>query len=261
MYTAFKLSTKAYDEMESQSRPTDYTFRQLLDYRTFTYTFLLADNESGEAVLIDPVYEQAERDVNLIKELGLKLKYGVNTHMHADHVTGTGRLKKHIPSCQSVIAEQSGAKADKYINDGDLIHFGKFKLECRSTPGHTNGCMTYVWHEKGMVFTGDALLIRKCGRTDFQNGDPKLLYEMVHSKIFTLPEHFLLYPGHDYTGQLVSTVAEEKKWNPRLTKSLDEFVSIMNNLNLPYPKFIDEAIPGNLVDGEVEPKAADTAKP
>jgi sulfur dioxygenase len=242
-------------------RRTDYVFKPLLDYRTFTYTFLLADAATGEAVLIDPVYEQVERDVTLIKELGLNLKYGVNTHMHADHVTGTGLLKKHIPTCQSVIAEKSGAKADKYINDGDLIRFGKFTLECRSTPGHTDGCMTYVWHEKSMAFTGDALLIRKCGRTDFQKGNPKLLYEMVHSKILSLPDNYLLYPGHDYSGQLVSSVAEEKKWNLRLTKPVEEFVNIMNNLNLPYPKYIDEAIPGNLVDGEIEPKVAEAAKP
>jgi len=239
----------------------DYTFRQLLDYRTFTYTYLLADTATGEAVIIDPVYEQAERDATLVKELGLNLIYGVNTHMHADHVTGTSRLKSHFPKCLSVIAEKSGAKADKHINDGDLIRFGKFALECRSTPGHTDGCMTYVWHEKNMAFTGDALLIRKCGRTDFQNGSPKLLYQSVHSRILSLPDHFLLYPGHDYSGQLVTSVAEEKKLNTRLTKPLDEFVNIMNNLNLPYPKFIDEAVPGNLVDGEIEPKVDEAKKP
>jgi len=234
----------------------DFTLKQLLDYRTFTYTFLLADNESGECVLIDPVYEQVDRDAQLIKELGLKLIYGINTHMHADHVTGTGLLKKKFPSMQSVIAKYTEAKADKYVGDGDVIKFGKFQLECRSTPGHTDGCMTYVWHEKSMAFTGDALMIRKCGRTDFQQGSPQKLYESVHKKIFTLPDYFLLYPGHDYAGHTVTTVAEEKKWNGRLTKSLDEFTNIMNNLNLPYPKFIDEALPGNMVDGEVEPKGA-----
>jgi sulfur dioxygenase len=238
----------------------EFTFKPLLDYRTFTYTFLLADNATGDAVLIDPVFEQVDRDANLIKELGLNLIYGINTHMHADHVTGTGRLKQHFPKCKSVIAKYTQARADWYIDDGDLIKFGKFVLECRSTPGHTDGCMTYVWHEKGMAFTGDALLIRKCGRTDFQQGSPQKLYESVHSKILSLPDHFLLYPGHDYSGQIVTSVAEEKKWNTRLTKPLDEFVNIMNNLNLPYPKFIDEAIPGNLVDGEIESKVAEAVK-
>lgn len=251
------LSSRWYGAVAPAS---DYTFKPLLDYRTFTYTFILADNETREAVIIDPVLEQVERDVKLIQELGLKLLYGINTHMHADHVTGTGLIKRHIPGCQSLISKNTQAKADRYLDDGDRIKFGKFELECRSTPGHTDGCMTYVWHEKGMAFTGDALLIRKCGRTDFQQGDPRKLYEVVHSKIFSLPDHFLLYPGHDYSGQLVTTVAEEKKWNTRLTKPVNEFVDIMNNLNLPYPKFIDEAIPGNLVDGEVEPKPAAEAK-
>lgn len=237
----------------------DYVFRPLLDYRTNTYTFLLADAETREAVIIDPVYEQAERDVNLVKELNLNLIYGLNTHMHADHVTGTGKIRRMIPTFKSVIAKYTKAKADRYIDDGELIKFGKFKLECRSTPGHTDGCMTYVWHEKGMAFTGDALLIRKCGRTDFQQGNPQKLYTGVHEKILSLPDHFLLYPGHDYVGFTVTTVGEEKKWNTRLTKPLPEFVEIMNNLNLPYPKFIDEAIPGNLVDGEIEPEKS-TAK-
>lgn len=235
--------------------PPDFLFRPLLDYRTFTYTYLLADSATGDAVIIDPVYEQADRDVRLVKELGLNLIFGINTHMHADHVTGTGMIKRQIPSCKSVISKYTEAKADHYVDDGELIKFGKFSLECRTTPGHTDSCVTYVWHEKGMAFTGDALLIRKCGRTDFQQGDPAKLYKMVHERIFTLPSHFLIYPAHDYSGQMVSTVDEEKKLNVRLTKSEAEFVEIMNNLNLPYPKFIDEALPGNLVDGEVEKKA------
>lgn len=237
-----------------QAAPTDHIFRQLLDYRTFTYTYLLADSASREAVIIDPVYEQAERDVKLVHELGLKLLYGINTHMHADHVTGTGMIKRQIPTCKSVISKHTEAKADVYVDNGELIKFGKFSLECRMTPGHTDSCISYVWHEKGMVFSGDTLLIRKCGRTDFQQGDPAKLYRMVHERIFCLPDHFLVYPGHDYSGQMVSTVGEEKRLNIRLTKSEAEFVDIMNNLNLPYPKFIDEALPGNLVDGEIEKK-------
>jgi sulfur dioxygenase len=234
----------------------DFTFRQLFDARTFTYTYLLADPESKEAVLIDPVYEQLERDLGVLSDLGLNLIYGINTHMHADHVTSTGMLKRRTGS-QSVIGKASGARADRYVVAGELVKFGKFALECRSTPGHTNGCMTFVWHEKGMAFTGDALLIRKCGRTDFQQGDARNLYQMVHTKILSLPDHFLLYPGHDYAGLTVTSVDEEKRLNQRLTKPVDEFVKIMNELNLPYPKYIDIALPSNLVDGEIEPPAAE----
>lgn len=234
----------------------DHIFRQLFDFRTFTYTYLLADDKTKEAVLIDPVFEQLERDLGILHDLGLSLIYGINTHMHADHVTSTGRLK-HQTECKSLISKASGARADRYLADGDLIKFGNQVLECRSTPGHTDGCMTFVWHEKAMAFTGDALLIRKCGRTDFQQGDARKLYEMVHSKILSLPDHFLLYPGHDYSGQTVTSVAEEKRLNQRLTKPIDEFVKIMDGLNLPYPKFIDIALPSNLVDGEIDVKVSD----
>jgi len=242
---------RCYGSQSSACVFGDHTFKPLLDYRTFTNTYILADNATGEAVIIDPVLEQVERDANLLKELGLKLIYGINTHMHADHVTGTGLLKKHFPACKSVISNKSPAKADWHIDDGDVIRFGKFSLECRNTPGHTDGCMTYVWHEKSMAFTGDALLIRKCGRTDFQNGSAEKLYKSVHSKILSLPEHFQLYTGHDYSGHFVTTVGEEKKWNTRLTKPLEEFVQIMENLHLPNPQFIGEAIPGNLEDGDL----------
>jgi sulfur dioxygenase len=230
----------------------DHTFRPLFDNETFTYTFLLADNASGECVLIDPVYEHAERDSQIINELGLKLIYGINTHMHADHVTGTGMLKKHFPDCKSVIAKTAPAKADVFINDGDFIKFGKFQLECRATPGHTAGCMTYVWHEKAMAFTGDALLIRKCGRTDFPGGQPEVLYDGIHKKIFSLPDNFVLYPGHDYTGQLMTTVAEEKQFNTRLHLKKPEFIDVMVNLGkqLGLPKKFHVSIESNLVDGE-----------
>lgn len=234
------------------SGPPDFVFRPLFDEKTWTYTFLIADADSREAVIIDPVYEQAERDVNLCKQLDLNLIYGLNTHMHADHVTGTGMIRKRLPAFKSVIAKATPARADRYISDGEIINFGKFELECRSTPGHTDGCMTFVWHEKAMAFTGDALLIRKCGRTDFQQGDPEKLYRGVHDKILSLPDHFLLYPGHDYAGHIVTTVAEEKKWNTRLNKPLDEFIYLMKNLNLPKPKYIDIAVPGNIMDGQVD---------
>ncbi|XP_072409687.1 persulfide dioxygenase ETHE1, mitochondrial isoform X1 [Chiloscyllium punctatum] len=176
-----------------------------------------------------------------------------NTHCHADHVTGTGFLKKMLIGCQSVIAKDSGAQADVHIKEGDTINFGKFFLETLSTPGHTDGCLTFVLNDKSMAFTGDALLIRGCGRTDFQQGDPEALYHSVHQKIFTLPPDCLLYPAHDYTGQTVTTVEEERRLNPRLTKPLREFVSLMNNLKLPKPAQIDIAVPANLRCGIQDP--------
>ena len=226
----------------------DLIFRQLFENRSFTYTYILADAATRDAVIIDPVIDVVERDLSIIKELGLNLKYALNTHVHADHVTGSGEMKKLVPTMQSVLGEPR-AKADVYIKEGDKLEFGKFSLECRSTPGHTDGCVTFVCHESCMAFTGDALLIRGCGRTDFQQGNSRTLYENVHGKILSLPDNFLLYPGHDYTGQTVSTVAEEKTFNRRLTKPVDEFVKIMENLNLPYPKQIDKALPLNMVCG------------
>nr|XP_032518288.1 persulfide dioxygenase ETHE1, mitochondrial [Danaus plexippus plexippus]XP_032518289.1 persulfide dioxygenase ETHE1, mitochondrial [Danaus plexippus plexippus]XP_032518290.1 persulfide dioxygenase ETHE1, mitochondrial [Danaus plexippus plexippus]XP_032518291.1 persulfide dioxygenase ETHE1, mitochondrial [Danaus plexippus plexippus] len=215
-------------------------FRQLFDTASSTYTYLLGDTSTGEAVLIDPVLEHAERDAGLIKELGFKLLYAMNTHMHADHVTGTGRLKTLIPGSKSVIGKASGAQADIHLDDRQLVQFGGQELLAVSTPGHTNGCITYICHQQGIAFTGDTLLIRGCGRTDFQEGSPETLYRSVHEKIFTLPGHYTLYPAHDYKGQTATSVDEEKKHNPRLTKTLPEFIDIMNNLNLPYPKMIGE---------------------
>ncbi|XP_051790764.1 persulfide dioxygenase ETHE1, mitochondrial-like isoform X1 [Erpetoichthys calabaricus] len=213
-----------------------------------TYTYLLADKKTKEAVIIDPVLETVERDSRLIQQLQLKLLYAVNTHVHADHVTGSGRLKDVFPGCKSVLSDASGGKADHYVDDGEELRFGNFALEVRKTPGHTNGCITLVL-SNAMAFTGDALLIRGCGRTDFQQGSADTLYYSVQNKIFTLPDDCLLYPGHDYTGQTVTTVEEEKKLNSRLTKPLPEFVELMNNLNLPYPKQIDRALPANLICG------------
>lgn len=230
----------------------DFLFRQMFDPVSSTYTYLLADTGSKIAILIDPVVEWAERDKKVIEELGLTLKYAVNTHMHADHITGTGKLKSLLPGCQSMISERSGAKADVLLGPNDKIQFGRHHLLVLPTPGHTEGCVTYVCYEQGMAFTGDALLIRGCGRTDFQGGSAEVLYKSVHSKIFTLPLNYKLYPAHDYNGRTVTTVAEEKALNPRLSKSLEEFVDIMNNLNLPYPKMIDTALPANQVCGLFE---------
>uniref|UniRef100_A0A182JJL5 Persulfide dioxygenase ETHE1, mitochondrial n=1 Tax=Anopheles atroparvus TaxID=41427 RepID=A0A182JJL5_ANOAO len=223
----------------------DFFFRQLFDEQSHTYSYLLADITTKEAVLIDPVLEQAKRDAKLIEELGFSLKYALNTHMHADHITGTGYLKQLLPSTVSVISRSSGAKADKHLADNETVAFGRHELRALSTPGHTNGCMTFVVEEQGIAFTGDTLLIRGCGRTDFQEGDSRTLYRSVHERIFTLPENYRLFPAHDYKGNLETTVAEEKRYNPRLTKDIEAFVELMNNLNLPYPKMIDKAVPAN----------------
>lgn len=228
---------------------TNFFFRQLFDTVSSTYTYLLGDTGSKEAVLIDPVLEHAERDAALIQQLGFKLIYAMNTHMHADHITGTGKLKSLLPGSQSVISRASGAKADVYLDDGAVVKFGQHELLATATPGHTDGCITYICHKQGIAFTGDTLLIRGCGRTDFQQGSPERLYQSIYSKIFTLPDNYTLYPAHDYKGLTATTVGEEKKYNPRLTKSLEEFVEIMKNLNLPYPKMIDKAVPANKVCG------------
>lgn len=226
-------------------------FRQLVEYASNTFTYILGCSSTKKAVIIDPVMETAHRDAELIRELDLHLIYGLNTHVHADHVTGTGVLKSAFPSMKSVLCAQSGGKADHFVNDGDKIKFGHETLEVRSTPGHTDGCVSYVSHAHRMVFTGDALLIRACGRTDFQQGDARKLYRSVWEKLFTLPDDFIVYVGHNYDGILQTSIAEEKRFNPRLTKSEDEFVRIMENLKLDYPKQIDRALPANLKDGEV----------
>lgn len=223
-------------------------FRQLFDTSgSSTYTYLIADGPGGDAVLIDPVLEMVDRDLKLIDELGVKLKYCLNTHCHADHVTGSGAIKARVPGVQSIIAAASGARSDLKVAHGDHIEFGNAFIEVRATPGHTSGCVSFVCDN--MVFTGDALLIRGCGRTDFQEGSSETLYDSVHSQIFTLPDDTIVYPAHDYKGMTSSTVGEEKRKNPRLGKNKAEFVQLMADLNLPYPKKIDDALPKNLVCG------------
>ena len=227
----------------------DLLFRQLFDNFTYTYTYLLADNKSKEAVIIDPVVDLVQRDMRIIRDFNLRLRYALNTHVHADHVTGSGVLKQRIPTCQSVISAASEAKASVLVGDGDVLRFGAFNLEVRATPGHTTGCITFVLHGCRLAFTGDALLIRGCGRTDFPQGSAETLYRSVHEKIFSLPENFLLYPGHDYTGQTVTTVAEEKAMNRRLNEDLRGFTKIMNNLKLPMPKDFAKTLPANMECG------------
>jgi len=230
----------------------DAVVQQLFDPDTSTLTYVIGCRSSGEAVLIDPVLEQMDRDLATIDEMGFKLKYVINTHCHADHVTSGGAIRKERPEMKTIISEASGAKADIHVKHGDKIAFGHVNLEVRATPGHTDGCAAFVLalpEQPPMVFTGDALLIRGCGRCDFQQGDAGRLHDSVHAQIFSLPDETLIYPGHDYKGRSVSTVAEEKQFNPRLTKTRDEFIELMKNLDLPYPKRIDTAVPSNMVCG------------
>ncbi len=216
------------------------------------FTYLLADFESKNAVIIDPVLEKVDRDIGLIKEMGLCLKYAINTHVHADHITGSGLLKTKLPDVKTMISGASQAKADIYLKEGDRIEFGSEHLDCIATPGHTNGCMSFVNHRAKVIFSGDALLIRGCGRTDFQQGDSKQLYRNLHEKILTLPDEYILFPGHDYNGFTSSSIGEEKRYNKRLGLSEEEFVDFMKKLELAYPKMIDKALPANLVCGLLE---------
>jgi sulfur dioxygenase len=226
-------------------------FRQLFDQQSSTYTYLLADEASRQAVLIDPVYEQARRDAALLGELGLELAWTLETHVHADHVTGAWLLKQRLGSRIAVSALGGAQGADLLLKDLDLVHFGKRHLEARATPGHTAGCLTYVLDDRMAAFTGDALLIRGCGRTDFQGGDAHALFRSVRGRIFSLPDACLVYPGHDYRGLAATSVGEEKRFNPRLGESIGEqdFVVYMQNLGLAHPKAMAQAVPANLKCG------------
>jgi len=234
-------------------------FRQLFDSQSSTYSYLLADASTREAVLIDPVFEQAQRDAALIAELDLKLGWVLETHVHADHVTGAWRLKQKL-GCRIALAGQGGAEgADRLLAQGDRVSFGARNLEVRATPGHTDGCVTYVLDDQSMAFTGDAVLIRGCGRTDFQQGDARRLFRAVREQVFTLPEACVLYPAHDYRGLTASSVGEERRYNPRLGEQVleDDFVGYMRHLGLAHPKQIDVAVPANLRCG----RSADGALP
>lgn len=222
------------------------TFRQLFDTASSTYTYLLG--HQGQAVLIDPVFEHERRDLALVRELGLTLVAVLDTHVHADHVTAAWRLKQRT-GCRIVQGAAGGAEGvDVPLAHGECIAFGGRHLQARATPGHTAGCMTYVLDDESMAFTGDALLIRGCGRTDFQQGSPEALFSSVREQILSLPPATLLYPGHDYRGINVTTVAEEQRFNPRLggDANVADFTGYMRHLYLPHPKQMDVAVPANL---------------
>ena len=252
--------------------------RQLFEKESSTFTYILSCPYTNEAIVIDPVDMTVDRDMSILEEMGVSPVFALNTHVHADHITGTGLMKQKNPNIKSVISTASTALADVHLDTSPeanpvvlaspeeefsplkvkeilgippnpKIQFGHYTIEARATPGHTAGCLTYVMDDRSVAFTGDALLIRGCGRTDFQGGSAETLYHSVHNQIFTLPLETVLLPAHDYKGRHSTTVGEEKKFNLRLTKSLDEFKEIMANLNLDYPKKIDASLPKNLKCG------------
>ena len=220
-------------------------FKQLFDTETWTYTYLIADPVSKEALFIDPVNTHIDHYIALLEAQGLQLKYSLETHVHADHITASGLLRQRL-GAQTAVSELCGAAtADVQIQDGDIFKLGTSEeIKVIATPGHTRGSISFLWRDR--VFTGDSLLIGGCGRTDFQGGDPGALYDSITQRLFTLKDETLVYPGHDYQERWVSSIAQERTTNPRLAgKTREQFIEIMNNLNLPKPRLIDEAVPAN----------------
>ena len=220
-------------------------FRQLFDQTSGTYSYLLASRRGGEALIIDPVLEKVDRYLQLVKELDLNLVKAVDTHMHADHITGLGALRDKT-HCITVMGERTKADVvSMRLADGEKLTIEGMALDVAYTPGHTDDSYSFIMADR--VFTGDTLLIRGTGRTDFQNGDPRAAYESIFNRLLKLPDSMLVYPAHDYKGETVSTIGEEKAFNPRLqVKSADEYAELMNNLKLPNPKMMDVAVPANM---------------
>ena len=226
-------------------------FKQMFDTESSTFTYLIADDVTREAVLIDPVVSHIEDYIAMINQHNLRLKYALETHVHADHITASGKLREKL-NIQTAVGELCGATtADIQLKEGDVLMVGHQTIKVIATPGHTAGSMTFLWQDK--LFTGDALLINGCGRTDFQGGDAGALFDSINNKIFTLPDETLIYPAHDYNGKRVSCVGQEKAINSRLAdKTRDEFIAMMGSSNLPKPKFIDIAVPANRMCGVPE---------
>lgn len=223
-------------------------FRQLFERESSTYTYLLAARPGAEALLIDPVKQELPKYLQLIKELGVKLVYAIDTHVHADHVTALGDLRDQS-ECVTIMGKQTKAECvSRTVTDGETIQIDGLKLRAMYTPGHTDDSYSFVMDDR--VFTGDTLLIRGTGRTDFQNGDARAQYDSLFHRLLELPEETLVYPAHDYKGWTVSTIGEEKAHNPRLqVDSVDEYVAVMNALELADPKMMDVAVPANLACG------------
>lgn len=250
----FENFKESHFAKRSSSVSKQIIFHQLYEHETSTYTYLIADQKTKEAALIDPVIETIERDLKLIQELGLKLVYVLDTHIHADHITGAGEIRKRTQAKTAVSASAEVPCVDIPLEDGQELFLGDHKITAISTPGHTNTCMTYLFDD--MAFTGDSLMIRGCGRTDFQQGSPEKMFQSVREKLFKLPDDTIIYPGHDYRGNTSSTVGQEKQFNARLKTSIskEEFAKIMTELKLAQPKKIHEAVPANLSCGIVSHK-------
>lgn len=227
-------------------------FRQLFDRDSSTYTYLLGSQPGGKALLIDPVREQLDAYLRLLDELNLTLEVAMDTHVHADHVTALGQLRERT-DCVTVMGEQAGVGcASRLVTDGERIEVDGLVLEALYTPGHTDD--SYCYRMEDRVFTGDTLLIRGTGRTDFQNGDPYDQYRSLRERLLTMPDDTLVYPAHDYKGWTMSTIGEERRHNPRLqVPDADAYAELMNGLNLPDPKMMDVAVPANQACGNVEP--------
>lgn len=236
-------------------------FRQLFDQPSSTYTYLLADRQSREAVLIDSVFEQHARDAALLRELGLTLVLTLDTHCHADHVTGAWLMREAFGSKIGLAAVYEASNVDLPLVHGDVVRFGAESLEVRATPGHTAGCLAFVTADHERVFTGDALLVRSAGRTDFQQGSASQLFRSIREQLFTLPDDCVVYPGHDYSGRTSSTIGEERIHNPRIGGEAreEDFVGTMENLALPHPKQLAVALPANMRSGQAEDGKAPSA--
>ncbi|MBM3203285.1 MBL fold metallo-hydrolase [Candidatus Woesearchaeota archaeon] len=228
-------------------------FKQFFEADTCTFSYLLGCNRTGRAVLIDPVASEADNYLQSLEQEALTLVYTVETHVHADHITASGFLRQRLGSKSAVHRDAGAPCADLLVTHGVLLQIGDLEFEVRHTPGHTNGCISLVMHDR--VFTGDSLFINGCGRTDFQQGNAGTLHDSIHQQLFTLPGDTLVYPGHDYQGHTVSTIKQEMAINPRLGghRNRDDFIRLMNELNLPYPKYIDEAMPANQACGQPHP--------
>lgn len=232
-------------------------FKQLFDEETWTYTYLIADPVSKDAAFIDPVNTQIDDYMAMLEQEGLNLKFVLETHVHADHITAGGLLRQRA-GAQTAVSSLCGAEcADIQMKDGDVFELGEEEqIKTIATPGHTPGSVSFLWRDR--LFTGDSLFIGGCGRTDFQGGDPGALYDCITQRLFTLPDETLVYPGHDYQGRWISNIVQERTTNPRLAgKSREEFIDIMNNLNLPKPRLIEEAVPANRFCGLDEDERQD----
>ena len=223
-------------------------FRQMQDIETSTFTYILGDR--GEGIIIDPVIENVDRDLSFLSDLNLKLKYCLETHVHADHITGSGNIRSKTGAQIAIGARAGVACADVQLEDGDVIRFGSMELKALYTPGHTAGCMSY--YIPGFVFTGDTLFVRRTGRTDFQGGSSENLYDSIMNKLYTLPEETIVYPAHNYSGIFATSIDEEKRLNSRISQGVNksDFITFMSSLDLPYPKKFDVAVPANMRCGD-----------